>query len=129
MEVSTIPYQKMERLIYLLIHRFQLRYGGDWNELVSEANEHYTRALTTYDPTRAKLTTHIGYRIWKGLLETARTKGRRANILKQVDSDLDGHCSRCPFDPTLFLSELSEDAALIVSIVWGGEIHRPKSVL
>lgn len=116
-----VSYSQLQRLIYDLTHQFQRRYGGDWDELVSEAHEHYSRALTTYDSTRAKITTHIGYRIWKGLLETARTKGRRGRLLQQIDMDLGTWREKGQFNPRMFLSELSNDAALVVSLVWAAE--------
>lgn len=66
------------------------RYGGDFDELFSEALVLFTQAVQSYEPILGELPNWIGYSVWHGLLEIKRTEARRLNITGAVGSDLTG---------------------------------------
>jgi len=111
-------YEQVERLISSTVKSFRRGYGGEWQELLSEAGEHYVDADNSYESDRARYSTWVRFKVWHGLLETHRTKCRRQGILPQDFSlNLNSVHERERFDLDKFLAELSGDAATMISLV------------
>jgi hypothetical protein len=113
-------YAGLRDFIYHTCHKFQSKYGGDFEELVSEANEYYMDARRSYDPKKAKLITWVGFRIYKGLLETRRRWAYRNNRVAM------GQLAHDPVQQERFrldrlIKEVSQDAQKVLRIVLGND--------
>lgn len=114
-------YSDLKNLIYKLTHNFQRRYGGDFDELLSEAHMHFLRACDNYDPERgAKLITVVYHYVRNGLnrsrqkprvLRGAPPSIRRENV--QLERIPDHQRQR---GLVRLQEELSEDAQAIVRL-------------
>lgn len=67
-DILTEAYAEMGNLIHDTAWRFKERYGGDIEELKSDANLLFVQAINSYDETRALMSTWVRFKIWKGLL-------------------------------------------------------------
>lgn len=64
-------YEKLKGLVYRLTHDFQGQFGGDFDELLSEANWIFLKAVRDYDPFHgAKLITYVYTKVYYGLRST-----------------------------------------------------------
>lgn len=94
------------------IATFRRRFGGDPDELLSEAIQHFIKAVQTWDPEKGKLKARITYCVFNGLLDSLRS---RRNIPLHYSLDfLKDMPSQPRFDPERFCWELSEDEAFVV---------------
>ena len=109
-------YHLMKKLIYKTVHLFQRKHGGDFEELLSEAHYHYSRAINNYDPNGSyKLSSHIYLYVWNGLLDTWRTQANRQRSLpRSYDYDLESFVECERFDMDKFCIDLSPDAEIMV---------------
>ena len=67
-------YESVRKLIGKIIKSHQQRFGGSWDDLLSEANELFMLAHTSYDPARGTYAKRIAYKVWYGLLEKLRSQ-------------------------------------------------------
>lgn len=107
-------YKDVENLIYNLIHKYQKRYGGEWDDLLAECNLAFSYAYKTYNPERSKFSTWVYWAVNTCLMENLRQTGRASQIkivsleeLKKIPSH---RHSRNIIDKA---SELSESARII----------------
>lgn len=73
----TETYNDVEKLIYFVCHRFRKKYGGEFDELLSEANEIYMDAYRSHDPERGPFHKHLQAKIWGGMISTLRKRLQR----------------------------------------------------
>ena len=66
--VLTETYKDMRGLVIQTAVNFHKRYGGDLEELISEANLWFILSVDTHDPKKAKLSTWIVVSVWRRLL-------------------------------------------------------------
>ncbi len=111
-------YLENRRRICSCVNRFAQVKGGDRDELLSEANEHFITACRTYeDDHGADVGTWIYYRIWHGLQSTRRTEDRRNSHRNgALDVDDAPRNERGLFIDDL-LANVSDDAATLVRLV------------
>lgn len=117
-EAAAETYRDMRRLLYYLCHRFKLKYGGDFEELLSEAHEHYVTAYATFDPKKGEFQKRISFFVWARLLETKRKQAvqvRRYPHEQNPDLCQVGERRR-HFNPRRFANELSQDAGEVVRL-------------
>lgn len=115
----TETYTDVEKLVYSTVHEFIGRYGGEFEELVSEANLAFVIAYHRYTDGTSKFSYWVRYIIWKLLLEQQRNKLRRSppqpNVSLHGDDgeivfDRGDHPQFCLME---FLDELTEDAKIV----------------
>ncbi len=117
-DAITTTYEDVERLLCFLCWKFQKQYGGDfedWKEIASEA---FLDAYLSYDPAKAKFTTHIYTKVqWRLRNHIDKELNRRKTLV--FDSALVHHTcqKKTCFDIGSFLRELGEDARLVVLLV------------
>jgi DNA-directed RNA polymerase specialized sigma24 family protein len=124
--VMTIAIEETHRevalLIYDIVHQFQARYSGDFDELLSEAQEHYARAYHDYRTDRgASFSHYVWFRVWNGLVSTVRSNANRARLLRRQPAEaLDSRPVEQPepmsFVLREFLAGLSEDAREVAKL-------------
>ena len=112
-----LAYRDVERLVYHTAHAFRRRYGGDFEELLSEANEHFMHAFHTFDPGRGQFPARVRHVVWHGLLETLRKEANRKRLLARADINLDGVSQPGNRDWLADAHELSDDAAAVLGLV------------
>jgi DNA-directed RNA polymerase specialized sigma24 family protein len=86
-------YYDFENLIYDVCHKFQRRYGGNFDDLHSECNDLFLSILKSFDPHKAKLSTWLRKKLWFGLLDLHKKGKRRKN-----------------YQPDISLNSISEDS-------------------
>lgn len=110
----------VERLIYYLAGKFRRKYGGNFDDLYSHAEELFVHAYYTFDPTRCPFDKYVRKTIWWGLLEKKKVSARRL-AKHPEDSDpalrLDLTAQPKHFDLRLMLTDLSDDAATVVKVL------------
>lgn len=97
--------------------KFKERYGGDLDDLISEADEHFTDIFLTHDPDRADFKSDVGFRVWKRLLETKEREANRNRKLPRVKfEDYPEREPPPPFNFDEFTSGLSLRTKLILHL-------------
>ena len=109
-------YQDVEKLIYRLAWNAVERYGGEWDEYVRAGHLAYMKAWEAHDANRGAFTTILWRCMVNAITDVRRAKERdgRQSLLGDGDEKLP---ARNGFDLGRFLTELSEDAKLMVRAV------------
>lgn len=117
----TETYIDVEKLIYATVWKFKRKFGGDFEELVAEANFIYVLAFDSYKESRAAFTTWLCFCIWRGLqnhIRFIREKNKYTKILPLEQ------CPNREFvieKPSFFfemLDEFGEDSKTIIKLVF-----------
>jgi hypothetical protein len=123
LDAVTETYHDVEGLLDQIAWRFIRRYGGEYNEIRSEANIHFLAAYSRFDSSEGEFKSWVNRRVFLCLLETLRKKIMRNNRLPRTDADPDSLVvNTSSFIALDFLDELSEDARTIVSLVLEGSM-------
>ena len=112
-----VTYRSVEKLLHLIAHKHQRRYGGNYDDLFSTANWAYLYAQRTHDPERGPLAKRIGYYVPHFLANEMQRQQQRREI--NVDTGdamnaLAGAPDRHHFDLDGLLGEVSSDAAVMI---------------
>lgn len=67
-------YEEMELLIYDIVHKFQRRYGGDFEELKSEGHVIFMKACNTYDPAKGQFSTWLVFLLKNGMIDNLKKR-------------------------------------------------------
>lgn len=108
-------YEETKALIQDTVHKFFIKYKGDYQELISIANEEFVLAFHSFNPDKSKISTWIRNKIWWRLLNHMRQKIQTEKNTKQVKLNRIPYSETKPILETL--EELSKDAKIVVSIV------------
>ncbi len=118
---DTLP--DVEKEIHHLAWRFQKRYGGDIEELRSEAFLAFTEAYNLFDVKRGAqfhtwLWHHVWYRLWQNANKIVRNYTREKPVQQETNELALQNASKGPgFDIDRFAGELSEDAQIMLKLV------------
>lgn len=139
-ELMTDTYGDVAKLISYMVKRFQKRFGGDYGELLSEANALFIRAYDEFDPNHegaCKFSSFVSNGIWTGLSNFRQKQLKERQIRWQpgrykdapLPYDEDGELevaapAKSRFDLSEFMSELSSDAKDLVRLLF----NLPKEV-
>lgn len=98
---------------------FYLRYGGDLQEIKSEAVEYFYTAYDSYDSSkRAKFTTWLYAKVWNGLLDSQKKMIWRQKLLgAPVELTDEIPREESTFDLSVFTENMTEDAKHVVNTV------------
>lgn len=120
----TETYEDVRRLIYHVCNQFARRYGGDVEELISDANVAYMKAYESWKPGRGtKFSTYVVVCVWRRLAALRKAEQRRKAVWSRGLDDISpdqlpvtaGHTIGDRFAD--LLEELSEDTASVVRMV------------
>ena len=75
-------YDDVRLWIFDIVHQYAKRYGGDFHELIGEANYLFVVNLPEFDPAKGSLTNFLRLKIWYGLQDTDK-RGKRHKDWKQ----------------------------------------------
>ena len=104
-----------QKTIKACVIKFRRMFGGDPDDLLSEAQWCFVKAVQTWNPNRGPLQSRIGHCVWWGLFEVWRQNVSRDMKLHRIDTDsLDSIPSR----QSDFWEELQEtdDAATFADL-------------
>ena len=120
MDIAAI-YCTTEPYLNKIVYEHRNRYGGDQEELLSQARYHFVLACHSWRPGGYWKTLQgwIGYYVSRELREAVRTQARRSRLLARKCMHLETVPMRQSFDLHAFMAELSEDAQAIVELVVG----------
>ena len=122
-DAAAHTYRDVEKLIYNVIHLFQRRFGGDFYELLSEANMAYLLALQSYRKDGgASFSTWTQTKVWYRLMDWLRGKMRQRRT-EALDEDMFERKSEFSFED--FVAGLSPDARLVMRLT----INTPTEIL
>ena len=113
-------YEDVKRLIYKVCNDFIRRNGGDFEELVSTANEVYLDAHETWKPGSAPFTHYLCICIYRRLIGDWK-KARRLRVTSLTEPEggqiqvVDRHRE---FNRAEFFEGLSEEARYVVDLVF-----------
>ena len=113
----TETYSDVERMIGMLVDRCQSRFGGDRDELLSEANIAFMRAYKMFDPKKARFTTYLYHKVWGTLRRHCNTRisrQKRIGGVVQINEDLTPTARE--FNLHEFSKLLTEDAMFVAQI-------------
>lgn len=130
---ATEAYPKMEKLLWNLVHQYQRSFGGDLEELISQARLCFTEAVTTWDPHKGALITHVYNRVYYGLRTHARALYKQGGFAKTTPTaDPLTVQAKTSFDWQGFLGEVSDQAKEVaqvaVDLSAGGKPAKPEAV-
>ena len=114
----SILYEDVEALITQETIRHWKRYGGDYDELRSQANEIFMRAYRTFDVGKGAFTTWLTFLLRKILLEKVRRQSmRNARIRHHYVEDVE-EPTTTEFNMVDFVDELSDDGQTIIHLIF-----------
>lgn len=113
----TETYYDVENLIFDTIRKFQQRYGGDFEDYASLANEIFLRAYRTYQPGKGKFTSWLVYLVRIQMLEMVRRGAMRNARLPRVYPEME-KMTKESFSLRDFTFELSDDAQTIIHMIF-----------
>ncbi len=115
-------YNDVKGLIEKVIGRFQKEFGGNFEDLRSEANLIFILAYDSYNETKGQFTTWTYFSIWKGLLDYRRQlKKRGFTISINSYNPAELIIAKTPTNPLSLidlLDELKGDSNIIAHLVW-----------
>lgn len=115
-----------ENLVRFHVWRIIKKYGGDFDELFSEALCLFVQAMEVYEPIAGTVQSWINFTIYKGLLEVKRTEARRLRITGPVSDDLSSvYCRQC-FLEELY-KDLSTDSQDVLSLLFALDVQKFKN--
>ncbi len=119
MDGLTETHLDVENLIYDTVWRFKDRYGGDFDELLAQANYYYILAYDAHDGKR-KFSTWVRFCIWKGLIDLTRflreeNKYVKVKSLETSNQKTEGFLSTQPLID--LLDEMGEDCCTITNLI------------
>lgn len=110
-------YLDAQQLMKDTVNKFKWRYGGNEEDLLSEANQVFMRAWANHNPACGKFLPWLRYEIWHNLLSTARNIAKKAERLQRQYQNLDTVVQVERFNMDAFVGDLSKDAAMIAKLV------------
>lgn len=124
---AEVTYLDTTRLIDYQVSRFYKEYGKEWvtrllgpfEEVRSQADLFFMHAYDSYDASIATFNTHLGYKVWKGLLSMLRNEIKRRKRSKLEDRELEELSARPmpEFRLQEFMHKLPEDAREVVRLI------------
>ena len=112
-------YSDVENMLRKMAWKITKKYGGDWEEYFSAANEGFAEAYASYKPDKG--TSFSTWVYWKvlGSMQRAIPSGKieRQTVKTGLDVDFTIFADNKSFNLSMFLFELSEDAKIVVGVL------------
>jgi len=113
-------YSQIKSIVYKSSAQFLHLYGGNFKELVSQANVACIKAWNTYDPERGtKISTWVKFVVDRELIENLRKNlAKKRNPPISSDNNIEQVISPYKtFDLGEFLRDLSDDARTVIELL------------
>src|SRR4051812_20500901 len=80
-----LSFKAVEKLVYHTVHAFQRKHGGNFDDLLSTAQELYLKAYRTYSYDKGEFSQRVRFVIWYGLLDEFRKGTEERTARKELD--------------------------------------------
>jgi hypothetical protein len=142
----TEGFLEVEPCLRRIAHKFQITYGGDYDEYLADAYYHFLSAWDTYDTSKGQMKGWVCLVVWKNLFEAMRLKCRRPSftpfsMMSDFIDDLKDHQTH-NFSLLEFLDGLNEDVQTLIMMALnpteeiilevqsrGGEVRNARSTI
>jgi len=127
MRTCTETYNDVEMLLKRICISYISKYGGDFEECFSIANEGYMKAYDKYAPNKGAFSTFLWRVVWNTLLDEARKKTRLKRTMVTYNSIAVEQYQDTKQDTFSVLTKgLSKDACKVVELLMdsGDEISK-----
>lgn len=123
-ETIEAGYEAVKNLIYHQVHKFFARYGGDWDELLGEANLAFVQGHYQFigglTPSGKPIVDpyHVVIRrwVWFEMFEVMRTRIRRAPVLQTAEFFEETTAGTTDWNAGTFALELGDDARFAATL-------------
>jgi hypothetical protein len=112
-EVMAETYEDVKMLIYKTVHGFIKRYGGDFDELMAEANYSFVRNTPKHDESKGPYIAYVKFSIWNDLLSLQRASRRHCHSELNDNTSSTVSPSRIPE----IIEDLPSDAKFVALLV------------
>jgi hypothetical protein len=107
-------YEEHQKLLFHICHNFRKKYGGDFDELMGQANLAFMEAYNSFDRKKGEFSKRLAVMVWAALFEPMRKEARRNSMLGKVETPLELFGMDYPH---FGQDELSEDARAVWNLV------------
>lgn len=121
---ATDAFEDHQKQIFGIVHNFIRKFGGDFDELVAEANLMFMKAFNEFDPEKSKFSTYLHTVIYNRLLDLLYADQRhRMMSLDNETADGTTYASQVPdahrsnFSFVDFAQGLSKDASTVLQLL------------
>lgn len=115
---ATETYENVENLLNHFVWKFVAKYGGDFDELKSEANVAYMRAYHSFkNGEGCKFSSYVGTCVYRHLLDLSSKKMRGPRLRSLTDKEGYQRDVADDVNDCSYLEELSADARQLVKLV------------
>jgi hypothetical protein len=121
-DILSEAFLDMEKMIFKIVLDHYKRYGGDLDELMSEAQEKFLLAHIDYDGAKGELSTYVYQKVKFGLVDLQRRnyrklKGCKIKSLDEVKGECQVTSPKKDADLTILLTQIGEDCANIIYLI------------
>ncbi len=118
LDATTETYFDIKNLIFDTVWKFQRQHGGDFDEMVAEANLIYIKAFISHDPDRAQFTTWLYTILQRKLLDIQRTKYKQIQTYSLNDIENIYEYPALSYFPLWeLLFDIDKDAKIIINLL------------
>lgn len=115
-------YVDVSRLVNKLAWNYVKTHGGDFDEVLAQANEAYVMAAASYVPEKSRFTTWVYQQVWFRLRKIRR--GRSVRTVELTEEALEQREAKTNWLECL-MAEISDDARTVVRVL----VESPTDVL
>ncbi len=121
LDAATETYFDIKKLIFDTVWKFQQQNGGDFEEMVAESNLIYMKCFISHNPNKGQFSTWLRFHLWHGLIDFRRfiREENKYITIQHIEEIENFHLYPAPAHIPFWdlLSELSDDAKIIVSLI------------
>lgn len=109
-------YVEVERMIGMLVDMFRRQYGGDRDEILSDANLAFVRAYHLYDANIAKFSTYLWHKVWLSLKRERAFRIKKGSKTVNVENFAKTTTIQKAFNFSDFMKHLTKDACIVTQM-------------
>ncbi len=121
LDATTETYWDIRNLIFDTVWKFQQQYGGDFDEMVAEANLIFIKYFLSHNSDTSQFSTWLHFGLWKGLIDFKRfiREQNKYTIIKHLEEieNFYEYPVVQEYRTWELLFDLGEDAKIIVQLI------------
>ena len=119
-DALTETHLDMQNLIYKIVWRFKNRYGGEFEQLLAQANLLFVLAYDSHNKNKAGFSTWIHHCLITGLLDFKKLINQENKYTRILQFSTINHLQESSYQQSYFfelLDELGEDSKQIIKLI------------